>query len=33
VDTVVAFISYGSTQDGRIKPEVVAPGDAVSKAA
>lgn len=30
VDTVAAFSSYGPTQEGRIKPEVVAPGDAVS---
>lgn len=30
VDTVAAFSSYGPTQDGRIKPDVVAPGDAVS---
>lgn len=30
VDTVASFSSYGLTQDGRIKPEVVAPGDAVS---
>ncbi|CAN0454006.1 unnamed protein product, partial [Scytosiphon promiscuus] len=29
VDTVAVFSSYGPTQDGRIKPEVVAPGDAV----
>lgn len=30
VDTVASFSSYGLTNDGRIKPEVVAPGDAVS---
>ena len=30
VDTVAVFSSYGFTRDGRIKPEVVAPGDAVS---
>lgn len=30
IDTVAWFSSYGPTQDGRIKPEVVAPGDAVS---
>ena len=29
VDTVASFSSYGLTQDGRIKPDVVAPGDAV----
>ena len=29
VDTIAVFSSYGPTQDGRIKPEVVAPGDAV----
>ncbi|CAM9855742.1 unnamed protein product [Laminaria digitata] len=32
VDTVAYFSSYGPTQDGRIKPEVVAPGDAVYSA-
>lgn len=30
-DTVAYFSSYGPTIDGRIKPEVVAPGDAVSE--
>lgn len=30
IDTVAAFSSYGPTLDGRIKPEVVAPGDLVS---
>lgn len=29
VDTMAYFSSYGPTRDGRIKPEVVAPGDAV----
>lgn len=29
VDTVAAFSSRGPAQDGRIKPEVVAPGDMV----
>ncbi|CAM9132446.1 unnamed protein product, partial [Laminaria digitata] len=33
VDTVAYFSSYGPTQDGRIKPEVVAPGDAIYSAA
>lgn len=30
IDTVAFFSSYGPTQDGRIKPDVVAPGDMVS---
>ena len=30
VDTVSVFSSYGPTRDNRIKPEIVAPGDAVS---
>lgn len=29
IDTVAFFSSYGLTRDGRIKPEVVAPGDQV----
>eukprot|EP00752_Nemacystus_decipiens_P005062 g4596.t1 len=29
IDTVAWFSSYGPTKDGRIKPEVVAPGDQV----
>ncbi len=29
IDTVAYFSSYGPTLDGRIKPEVVAPGDMV----
>ena len=29
IDTVSYFSSYGPTQDNRIKPEVVAPGDLV----
>lgn len=29
IDTVAWFSSYGFTDDGRIKPEVVAPGDKV----
>ena len=29
IDTISAFSSYGPTQDGRIKPEVLAPGDQV----
>lgn len=29
IDTVAVFSSYGPTQDGRIKPEVLAPGDEV----
>lgn len=33
VDTVAYFSSFGPTRDGRIKPEVVAPGDAVRKRA
>lgn len=31
IDTVAFFSSYGLTTDGRIKPEVVAPGDQVRK--
>lgn len=30
MDTVAYFSSYGPTADGRIKPEVLAPGDMVS---
>lgn len=30
IDTVASFSSYGPTSDGRIKPELVAPGDMVS---
>lgn len=30
IDTVAVFSSYGPTQDGRIKPEVLAPGDEVT---
>ena len=30
IDTVAYFSSFGPTLDGRIKPEVVAPGDMVS---
>lgn len=30
IDTMSSFSSYGPTQDGRIKPEVVAPGDQVA---
>ncbi|CAN0472885.1 unnamed protein product, partial [Laminaria digitata] len=30
IDTVSSLSSYGPTRDGRIKPEVVAPGDMVS---
>lgn len=30
IDTVAFFSSYGPTTDGRVKPEVVAPGDMVS---
>lgn len=30
IDTVASFSSYGPTQDNRIKPEIVAPGDLVS---
>lgn len=30
IDTVAYFSAYGPTKDGRIKPEVVAPGDRVS---
>ena len=30
IDTVAVFSSYGPTTDGRIKPEIVAPGDMVS---
>lgn len=30
IDTVAYFSSFGPTDDGRIKPEVVAPGDRVS---
>lgn len=29
IDTVSFFSSYGPTMDGRIKPEIVAPGDQV----
>ena len=29
INTVSFFSSYGPTQDGRIKPELVAPGDMV----
>ena len=29
IDTVAFFSSYGPTTDGRVKPEVVAPGDVV----
>lgn len=29
VDTVAQFSSYGPTSDNRIKPEILAPGDAV----
>ena len=29
IDTIAWFSSYGPTNDGRIKPEVVAPGDKV----
>lgn len=29
INTISAFSSYGPTTDGRIKPEVVAPGDEV----
>lgn len=29
IDTVAYFSSYGFTDDGRIKPEIVAPGDQV----
>ena len=29
IDTVAVFSSYGPTRDGRIKPEIVAPGDMV----
>lgn len=32
IDTVAYFSSYGPTEDGRIKPEVMAPGDMVSQA-
>lgn len=31
IDTVAFFSSYGFTTDGRIKPEVVAPGDQVRR--
>lgn len=31
ISTIAAYSSYGPTQDGRIKPEVVAPGDSVSR--
>lgn len=31
IDTVAYFSSYGPTEDGRIKPEVMAPGDVVSR--
>lgn len=30
VDTLAFFSSYGPTRDSRIKPEILAPGDAVS---
>lgn len=30
IDTVAYYSSYGPTQDGRIKPEIVAPADMVS---
>lgn len=30
LDTVAVFSSYGPTKDNRIKPEILAPGDAVS---
>lgn len=30
MDTVAYYSSYGPTQDGRIKPEIVAPADMVS---
>lgn len=33
IDTVAFFSSYGPTSEGRIKPEVVAPGDEVSNLA
>ncbi|CAM9668187.1 unnamed protein product, partial [Laminaria digitata] len=33
IDTVAVFSSYGPTQDGRIKPEIVAPGDMIYSAA
>ena len=29
IDTIASFSSYGFTTDGRVKPEVVAPGDRV----
>ena len=29
IDTVAFFSSYGPTRDNRIKPEILAPGDAV----
>lgn len=32
IDTMAYFSSYGPSLDGRIKPEVVAPGDLVSGA-
>ncbi|CAM9227955.1 unnamed protein product, partial [Laminaria digitata] len=32
VDTVAFFSSYGPTRDNRVKPEVVAPGDAIYSA-
>eukprot|EP00904_Undaria_pinnatifida_P000092 jgi/Undpi1/10083/HiC_scaffold_28.g12537.m1 len=32
VDTVADFSSYGPTRDNRIKPEIVAPGDAIYSA-
>ncbi|CAM9375513.1 unnamed protein product, partial [Sphacelaria rigidula] len=32
IDTVAAFSSYGGTADGRVKPDVVAPGDQVLSA-
>lgn len=31
IDTVAYFSSYGPTMDGRIKPEILAPGDMVRK--
>ncbi|CAN0198488.1 unnamed protein product, partial [Ectocarpus sp. 6 AP-2014] len=33
IDTVAVFSSYGPTSDSRIKPEVLAPGDAIYSAA
>ena len=31
IDTISSFSSYGPTRDGRIKPEVLAPGDEVNR--